>query len=785
MSHLRAAGLPLDHIAAEITAIPFATEESLHWGQSALTADMKGPMGRLWRASEQRILGGFPAFSVDEVVSIRDAVWFPQTVRARPGEPVPLLSYLRSVSASLLEPRGQVAIPARRQPAQEEDQKTELTARRAWRWMSFALPPDLLIAGLRRGGEGPERVAVLSPVLERTLNESGYAETHLHLGAALDFATLWAIVQYRLADSELKSNAFGGAGGVLDEGQKLGPWLLRAAIARYTLAAFLATPRRADFATTLWTVFRDQLIDKAGLLTFDALLKAMRELRTASVDDARFAWLVGAYQQLTGIRAVAAPENLSDVAQLDPIAHLFGLGRVSTGRLSTELLFMDHAFAYMESAPRDEVFTALFWQVVRVRGCLYRHVVQRPMTRGLQWFVRAYERAKGARSNLGRRDRAILLQSALAIGGAGQRSIEVRLGPPDSVSAALDELKQLDPFESSKTRAKRAACDRASDTADEDAFCPRPEVAVVYHFVKLRGGGASEGLPQANWGETNANPGYSKNVSQYRFSAFYGAARQQAIALGELFLRFPVSLELVRAVDVCTDEMGVPTWVFAPLVRYVRAAADRAAMAIFSRTRRDLPPFRATAHAGEDFVHLLSGLRSVDEAIEGLQLGPGDRIGHGLALGVNPTAWAKRAGRLPILREERLFDLVWLWQWSTRSGGQRIGGNEVENEIGLHSEEMFGTSRQPREIVKLMAQLFDSNLLRRSGFPHGRPGTSDGRTPTAGRPPYESREDLEIYLTDRAFFERSHELVWIDPEREAPSLCHLQAEAGEKLAGPG
>ena len=40
-------------------------------------------------------------------------------------------------------------------------------------------------------------------------------------------------------------------------------------------------------------------------------------------------------------------------------------------------------------------------------------------------------------------------------------------------------------------------------------------------------------------------------------------------------------------------------------------------------------------HAGEDFHHILSGIRAMFDAIELLDLCEGDRIGHGTAMGIS------------------------------------------------------------------------------------------------------------------------------------------------------
>lgn len=49
-----------------------------------------------------------------------------------------------------------------------------------------------------------------------------------------------------------------------------------------------------------------------------------------------------------------------------------------------------------------------------------------------------------------------------------------------------------------------------------------------------------------------------------------------------------------------------------------------------------------TYHVGEDFPHLISGIRAVDEAVAFLELRHGDRIGHATAIGINPEYWLNR-----------------------------------------------------------------------------------------------------------------------------------------------
>ena len=68
-----------------------------------------------------------------------------------------------------------------------------------------------------------------------------------------------------------------------------------------------------------------------------------------------------------------------------------------------------------------------------------------------------------------------------------------------------------------------------------------------------------------------------------------------------------------------------------------------------------------TYHAGEDFYDIVDGLRTICEAIDFFRYSMGDRIGHGLALGTDPsTFYSERHLLLMIPRQILLDNLVWL-----------------------------------------------------------------------------------------------------------------------------
>ena len=135
-----------------------------------------------------------------------------------------------------------------------------------------------------------------------------------------------------------------------------------------------------------------------------------------------------------------------------------------------------------------------------------------------------------------------------------------------------------------------------------------------------------------------------------------------------------------------------------------------------SRGIEGVPPLRTTVHAGEDFVHLLTGLRRLDEAIRHLGLEEGDRIGHGMALGLDPTTWFERIGRVVQTREERLLDLVWEWNFYAKSHADVGSGrlSYLRSNIARLGEQVFVRNGRRNGHTRRTCS-FDSGAALRTG----------------------------------------------------------------------
>lgn len=358
---------------------------------------------------------------------------------------------------------------------------------------------------------------------------------------------------------------------------------------------------RRVLAERLLDVERPQALDIVAEIADEAL--AMDELRTGRLvlrDPRREAALLRLLQQRE--RTTPSPESEGQIWTADA---LFRGARWPEGRLLQ---------AGLRAQDLREAEERLFVQMLRVKVALYRLLVSDPTRPGLGSFVQTYDRIQPYEGELG----AAALNLATSDPGVPLDAVEVRVAP-GPVGRLLDQVAP-----------RRASPDPCSHEADL-------EWAYIVHFIRWR----------APRGQAADEPGIHLRqlVDQH-------LAKAQTLA--RTLAAWPQLLTVIRGLDVAGDERKGPLWLVLPALRRVLGASSKIAGDCLAG-----PPLRMTLHAGEDYAHLLTGVRAVMEPFEWGLLGPGDRLGHALALGELPDRWFERHPKVLQPRFERLHDLLW------------------------------------------------------------------------------------------------------------------------------
>ncbi len=118
----------------------------------------------------------------------------------------------------------------------------------------------------------------------------------------------------------------------------------------------------------------------------------------------------------------------------------------------------------------------------------------------------------------------------------------------------------------------------------------------------------------------------------------------------------------IFGIDAASSEVTCRPEVFAQAFRYLRSHHVTNPMSRFGISEdKPVPNLRVTYHVGEDFYDLLDGLRAIDEAIDFLQLGYGDRIGHGVAMGLDiDDYYQNRDYEISLPRQNLLDNIAWM-----------------------------------------------------------------------------------------------------------------------------
>ncbi len=189
----------------------------------------------------------------------------------------------------------------------------------------------------------------------------------------------------------------------------------------------------------------------------------------------------------------------------------------------------------------------------------------------------------------------------------------------------------------------------------KEAHHPWRRYHVTYHFSRTSWKTETFSELSLRWGARRHK--INKHAEKIRDALAIRQPSEDAVALDDRIWRQELGSRL-RVFDVAGEEQHGPIELFAPALRWLRGAA-------LAQTGQEpphlVPQRQLSVHAGEDFDHLLNGLRHIDETVEFCDMGLNDRIGHGLSLGICPMAWASRRRQVFPTREAHLDSLVWLW----------------------------------------------------------------------------------------------------------------------------
>lgn len=213
------------------------------------------------------------------------------------------------------------------------------------------------------------------------------------------------------------------------------------------------------------------------------------------------------------------------------------------------------------------------------------------------------------------------------------------------------------------------------------------------------------------------------------------ATRKKAKALARYLQNDREGAYRILGIDACSLEIGCRPEVFATEFRYLRKYGRRMGKSCWSSALQE--PYKVsksaggniqeygqlgvTYHVGEDFLDIMDGLRAIDEAIAFLQMEKGDRLGHALALGIDPEAYYRSKRRnIYLTKQDYLDNLVWMLYRSLElnvniDANHRAKMQEEARRLLMeiyYSSSSFGRDIANRQPMEMLDMYYDSWKLR-------------------------------------------------------------------------
>lgn len=251
-----------------------------------------------------------------------------------------------------------------------------------------------------------------------------------------------------------------------------------------------------------------------------------------------------------------------------------------------------------------------------------------------QIFVKGYENFENAAIHLA-------IKGFFGEKNANKRYHEARITPGNTGGGIVSSIKKLD-------SAIESDLLKTEDTQWNYKY--------IFHFIKQ-----PEEQPSHNCRHFNlrcAVKTQSKAIYDYRNSLEQGE--------GNVYVA-----DRAVGIDAANSEIACRPEVFAQAFRFLRHHTIKHPEI---HRPHDLG---ITYHVGEDFMDVVDGLRAVTEAIKFLQLRKGDRIGHGLVLGVDVEEYYRARNCTIAMSLQMMMDnMAWLYHYARdlRGYGHILGG---------------------------------------------------------------------------------------------------------------
>lgn len=192
----------------------------------------------------------------------------------------------------------------------------------------------------------------------------------------------------------------------------------------------------------------------------------------------------------------------------------------------------------------------------------------------------------------------------------------------------------------------------------------KDKLVYVLHFPKIKDQKFCEGVPR-------------------NYNARKKAEKQMRSVVA--FLEKGTSMnKYIRGIDTCASELDCRPEVYAQIYRYMADVVFETNLENKMEHREVNKKLRMTYHVGEDFFDIVDGLRAIDEVLLFCGLKRNSRLGHALALGIDPYKYYEyKKYKLVLSKQVLMDDLAWILVKAKETGCN------IESQLKTELEQRF------------------------------------------------------------------------------------------------
>ena len=543
-----------------------------------------------------------------------------------------------------------------------------------WSYITKCISNDLIfILYLVYNAYDDSNIAVFSDYLKledmqlEYILRKGISETHLHFSANLNFNILWEYyIELRIENSEFKRE-------ILNFEEDFEEKLKKMAIVRLFLSKFLLEKLNYFYEEenkfNLLEIFKN---DNCKILELNSseLLELKLIISSVLYDKKveRFISYRYFYKKLKSKWKIKETSfNRLNFTQDDDIGF--------------EKLFLYNSIKYiknMKNENDDKDFKRLFYKYLVFKNNFYAKSVEKYNVKGLDYFREYFSISTGIKyKELKKYYKTLFKQS---FSDENLRKVEYRISPPKyERSMYRNYVKKL--------KSILSAYLEIYDERKEKGLRV-PQFGLIYHFIK------SECKNSFDCDKGICYKKFDKNKNSTYKKLHYGENRKEYIeqieTLKKVMENIDEASKLIVGIDAASSEVSTDPWVLTPVYLKARDSNDK----IIGKNNKRINSLKFTYHVGEEFRHLITGVRHIDEVIEHMKYLSGDRIGHGIALGVEVEKWKVDNPVIMLTQVELLENYLWIWGlYRNDYINSKLDINYLEKKIVKISKDIFGHNK--------------------------------------------------------------------------------------------